>query len=93
MTTDVYVRYERALRGQMDKTGGMAHCDQYVLHAPKTCTYCDKYPDLQEFRIVHKMNFTDQLDTTKLPCPAIMRRSQRKIESWGGNIATIHEDV
>lgn len=34
------------------------HCDQTVLHAPRTCVYCDMYPDRQNERIKARLDFS-----------------------------------
>lgn len=64
------------------------HCDSEVLHAPGRCATCDdNRPDLQEFRLLHGINFTGETDPAKLPCPATTHRPLETIERWGGNLA------
>lgn len=62
------------------------HCDTRVLHAPKTCKYCDMHPDWQEYREVALINFTGEHDTTKAPCPSDYFRTLQDINNWAGNI-------
>lgn len=85
--SDVYQQYDELVGKVITETRRMAHCDQWVLHSPGTCTYCDKYPELQQFRIDNKLNFGEN-EAGLLSCPAEMRRPQEKIERWGGNVAT-----
>jgi hypothetical protein len=62
------------------------HCDSNVLHGPGTCRFCDTYAaDLQDQRITQGINFTNENDPDKLPCPATMRRPASRIHTWGGN--------
>ena len=88
---DEYAAYEAAVRASADATGSIPHCDSNVLHAPGQCEYCDERPDLQEFRLLHGINFTGQFDPSKLLCPAEAKRDLHIIERWGGNIAKRRE--
>lgn len=61
------------------------HCDQYVLHAPGQCKYCDDYPTRQAKRVELGINFTGEHDERKIPCPAEMLRPETSINRWHGN--------
>ena len=82
---DEYKLYAEAVR----RNGAdiAPHCDSEVLHRPGACQYCDHRPDLQEFRLLHGINFTGENDPAKLSCPAAAKRSVETIERWGGNRA------
>lgn len=67
------------------------HCDQRVLHSPGTCWACDGYPDWQWARTIQKINFTDEEDPTKGPCPARLERPLDVINRWHGNVAETRE--
>ena len=83
-----YAAYDVALRAAADREGVIPHCDSNVLHAPGRCVYCDRgFADLQEFRLLHGINFTGESDPAKLPCPATAKRPVETIERWGGNVA------
>lgn len=45
------------------------HPDSSVLHAPGTCTKCDRYPERQHFRIEHLLNFTNEPGPISQPRP------------------------
>lgn len=64
------------------------HCDDLILHAPKSCTYCDFYPNAQQERIDKKINFTGENDPNKKQCPAEARRSLNTIYRWPNNKAS-----
>lgn len=64
----------------------MPHCDQYVLHAPGECEYCDHYPEAQAQRVKDGINFTGKKDPSKKQCPAEARRALANINRWPGNI-------
>lgn len=61
------------------------HCDDRILHAPRTCEYCDMHPDLQEARIRDGICFTGQVERGKQPCPSEKARSLKAINQWAGN--------
>lgn len=69
------------------------HCDERVLHAPGTCWACDGYPDWQQARITQGINFTEEEDPTKAPCPARLRRPLDTINRWHGNVAETPEEA
>ena len=71
----------------------MAHCDSLILHAPGECQYCDHYPEAQALRDWWQINFTGQRDTTKLPCPSTLRRTDEVRDLWGGNRALGYEGI
>ena len=88
-----YAAYDVALRAAADREGVIPHCDSNVLHAPGRCVYCDRgFADLQEFRLLHGINFTGESDPAKLPCPATAKRPVETIERWGGNVAKQNAD-
>lgn len=62
------------------------HCDELVLHAPKTCEVCDLYPQKQKARIDNNINFTGEGDPNKQPCPAESKRPLDTINRWPGNL-------
>lgn len=66
----------------------MPHCDQYVLHAPGECKYCDMYPEAQQKRVADKINFTGHHEHGKTVCPSEERRSIKIIHNWYGNAPT-----
>lgn len=89
---NAYANYQRALQIASNRTGLIPHCDSNILHAPGECRYCDDgYPDLQEFRALHLINFTGQHDPNKLTCPAEVARRLEDIELWGGNRRRVQE--
>ena len=67
--------------------GTMPHCDGSVLHAPGKCEYCDMNPEWQALRQVWRINFSDENDPQKTPCPSTMDRPASVINKWGGNVA------
>lgn len=71
----------------------MPHCDSSVLHAPEVCEYCDKYPNWQEYRILSRINFTNETDPDKAPCPSTHFRPAEIVNRWGGNRAEMPEKV
>lgn len=62
------------------------HCDQSVLHAPGTCEACDHYPDWQAYRQVALINFSNEDDPTKAPCPSTAFRPAEVRDRWPGNV-------
>jgi hypothetical protein len=68
------------------------HCDHRILHAPNECVFCDKHPDWQEERVKNNINFTNEKDPNKLPCPAEAARGDA-VNYWGGNRPTTQEDL
>lgn len=85
-SADPYAEYDRIVNEVIDKTRRMAHCDQWVLHAPGACEYCDMYPELQEARVRLNINFTGKPVAGGFICPAEKLRPLAKIERWHGNI-------
>lgn len=65
----------------------LPHCDYLILHAPGECIYCDKHPYEQSLREHWLINFTNEHDPEKLPCPSTLRRSDETRDRWGGNVA------
>lgn len=63
------------------------HCDQSILHAPGACEYCDHYPEWQEMRERQRINFTNENDPDKAPCPSTYFRSAEVRDRWPGNVA------
>lgn len=61
------------------------HCDARILHKPGTCIYCDKYPNRQQDRVDSNINFSNENDPNKLPCPSTYLRSAEIRDRWGGN--------
>lgn len=61
------------------------HCDQYVLHAPGECEYCDHYPFAQAARSHLGINYTGHYESGKAKCPAERIRSLHHINLWPGN--------
>lgn len=61
------------------------HCDSTILHAPGACPYCDEYPDWQQLRETWQMNFTNQYDIGKAPCPSVYFRNPADRDAWPGN--------
>jgi hypothetical protein len=63
------------------------HCDARVLHAPKTCDYCDQHPEWQALRVAWGIAFTGWTpEGSELPCPADHSRGDNH-KLWGGNVA------
>jgi hypothetical protein len=82
----VYSEYRELLNDSVTRT--IPHCDSDVLHSLGTCEYCDKRPELQGFRHVHQMQFTNEEFDPQLhnyPCPSFERRPLGNIERWPGN--------
>jgi hypothetical protein len=65
--------------------GAFAHCDPCVVHAPKTCEFCDLHPDWQALRQVWAINFTNENDPQKSPCPSLRYRKAYEVNRWHGN--------
>lgn len=64
----------------------MPHCDSRVLHAPAECTFCDRYPEWQEYRRLLQMAFTGHEPAEgELPCPSTLTRPLDAINAWPGN--------
>jgi hypothetical protein len=61
------------------------HCDERVLHSKNECSYCDEYPEAQQYRIDNKINFTGHRNPDKAPCPADAARGLGEAHRWGGN--------
>jgi len=62
------------------------HCDAYVLHSPNSCIYCDDHAsDMQVWRKQNNINFTNENNSSKVPCPAVARRDPSVIHAWYGN--------
>lgn len=84
--------YDRFVDKIITERRGMAHCDQWVLHSPGTCEYCDLYPELQQFREEHAIQFTNEewdASVHEHGCPALHHRPLATIERWGGNISHV----
>jgi hypothetical protein len=83
----IWRSYENMQKGanKMKNIQKVPHCDQKVIHAPKTCEICDKFPEWQELREVWGINFTGENDANKIQCPSETRRPLEIIEKWGGN--------
>lgn len=63
------------------------HMDEYVLHSPGSCKYCDRYPKAQNQRIKDGINFTAEHDPDKDTCMSEIARPLHVIEMWHGNRA------
>jgi hypothetical protein len=63
------------------------HCDPRVLHAPKTCSVCDEYPEWQKLRQTWFINFTGENVEGYTLCPAEIHRPIQIINQWHGNRA------
>jgi hypothetical protein len=61
------------------------HCDQDVLHRPLTCDYCDMHPNLQEYRLNNKINFTGENKSGLAQCPSDAKRGLGGAHIWYGN--------
>lgn len=61
------------------------HCDQSILHAPSVCEYCDLYPKRQRDRERQRINFTNEHDPHKAPCPSTHFRPDEMRDLWPGN--------
>ncbi len=71
----------------------MPHCDARILHAPGVCTYCDKHPEWQEYRLAAGICFTGETpeNSWQTPCPADQARppdSPSDHRKWGANKPT-----
>ena len=69
----------------LENGGAFPHCDAMVLHKPGNCQYCDMYPMKQLDRMESNTNFSDENDSTKLPCPSTYARSAEVRDKWIGN--------
>lgn len=88
--TDAYERFKAQNRGpgRPPFIEGSPHCDQRVLHAPRTCMVCDDFPALQRIRQQWGIAYTNTIPTTdQVPCPSLAVRSLGTIERWPGNRA------
>lgn len=76
------------------------HCDPRVLHAPKSCSACDLYPERQELRVTWQIAFTGEepkplaepswaSEGAVLPCPADLIRGKNHAV-WAGNRPSPH---
>lgn len=61
------------------------HCDPTILHAPGSCKWCDLYPEWQNLRRTWSINFTNEYDIEKAPCPSVYFREVGARDRWGGN--------
>ncbi len=68
------------------------HMDEYVLHSPGMCKYCDCYPRAQGHRIRDGINFTGEYDVDKDRCMSEILRTLEEIEEWRGNQPIRYED-
>jgi len=64
------------------------HCDQNILHSPKSCDFCDQFSARQEQRISDGVNFTGDKDPNKAPCPSEALRPTYVAHRWVGNQPT-----
>lgn len=62
------------------------HCDSSVLHRPGKCQHCDNYPGWQEYREIARINFSNEHDKDKAPCPSTYFRKEETINKWWGNV-------
>ena len=62
------------------------HCDSNVLHEPKSCEFCDLYPEAQAERVAKGINFTGRYDDGKELCPSEGERKLETIYRWYGNV-------
>ncbi len=60
------------------------HCDGKILHAPGVCDDCDQFPVFQFVRKLWGINYTEEGDLNKLPCPAEAYRGTGH-KQWTGN--------
>lgn len=71
--------------------GQLPHCDTAVLHAPGSCTYCDRHPEWQALRQAWGIAYTGQWPADgQLPCPSDARRGTGGAHTWGGNTPRPH---
>lgn len=63
----------------------MPHCDSSILHAPGKCWACDLYPEWQRHRETARINFTNEYDVDKAPCPSVYFRNPLIRDRWHGN--------
>lgn len=61
------------------------HCDPTILHAPRSCPYCDMFPEWQNLRKLWQINFTNQYDIDKALCPSVYFRNPADRDAWPGN--------
>jgi hypothetical protein len=71
----------------MNERAYAPHCDASVLHSPGTCRYCDESPDWQAYRMVAHINFSNENDPHRAPCPSDFFRTPRDRDHWYGNVA------
>lgn len=55
-----------------EKSWGNPHCNQYVLHRPGYCRYCDECPGRQQRRLELLVNFTGENREGFMTCPSEM---------------------
>jgi hypothetical protein len=68
------------------------HCDQYILHAPGECDYCDDQPGWQALRQLWGIAYTGHAPTAhQIACPSDTRRPDGIANLWHGNQAQ-HRD-
>ena len=60
------------------------HCDPRVLHSPGTCEACDTAPELQQYREMLGLQYTDELQANDALLPG-QTRTRASAERWGGN--------
>lgn len=80
-------RYE-APSEAFTRLGQFPHCDSSVLHGPGKCEHCDMHPEWQALRQVWGINFTNEDDPQKLPCPSTRYRKAYEVNRWPGNRPT-----
>lgn len=47
-----------------------AHCNELTCHRPGSCNYCDRHPEVQQYRLDNGINFTGETNADKAPCPS-----------------------
>jgi hypothetical protein len=65
----------------------MPHCDPTILHAPEQCSACDLFAHWQRYRQLALINFSNEYDVDKAPCPSVYFRDPLTRDLWGGNRA------
>lgn len=70
----------------LDARRTLPHCDMYVMHRKGTCDYCDRVPELQQYRIDNRINFTNEEEPNLADCPSWETRHRLTIERWSGNV-------
>src|SRR5688572_1873917 len=62
-----------------DDTPGERHYSLDIVHKPKVCEWCDRFPNSQRSRKKKKINYTGEFDESLDPCPFTVKKMKWKL--------------